>query len=58
MSEWNINVICLRLCLILLRDKGSSLDFMRHYGLESSQDCANKRDGKTPSREVVITVGR
>jgi len=30
---------------------------MRHYCLESSQNGADKREGKTPSREVVITVG-
>ena len=30
---------------------------MRHYCLESSQDGADKRERKTPSREVVVTVG-
>ena len=58
MSEWNIDAICLRLCLILLRNEGSSLDFMRHYCLESSQDGANKREDETPSGEVIIAVGR
>ena len=58
MSEWNIDAIRLRLCLILLRNEGSSLNFMRHYCLESSQDGANKREDETPSGEVIIAVGR
>jgi len=30
---------------------------MRHNCLESGQDGADKGEGKTPGREVVITVG-